>query len=230
MTDSDLDPVDDSGFTLVELLVAMALFSVLGGILLGIGLSTGSMASQTRQLATVGDESRLGMERMTRELRESAKIAAVSFPSAATDPTTVKLWADFNLDGCINPSAADPEELTYTWDPTTQYLSQTAVVGATPRTSRLLSTKVSAFTVTLSSSAWQYDSTPSDGKPTTWQDIDNSSIGDHSQSSFTDTELEYLDLVGLSVTTREGSHQKTYSTQVDLRNQNPDNQIGLCSP
>lgn len=223
------DPTGDAGFTLVELLVAMALFSVLGGILLGIGLSTGRMADQTRQLAAVGDESRLGMERMTRELRESAKIAAASFPSTATDPTSFKLWADFNLDGCINPSAADPEELTYTWDPTTQHLSQTAVVGATPRTSRLLSTKVSAFTLTLGSSAWQYDVSPRDGR-TTWQEIDDSSIGDHNRTNFTDAELEYLDLVGLSITTREGSHEKSYSTQVNLRNQNPDNQIGLCTP
>jgi hypothetical protein len=180
----------------------------------------------------VGDESRLGMERMTRELREAAKIAAVTLPSVSNPngPTTFTLWADFNSDGCISRAAADPEELTYTWDPSTQYLTQTAMVGATPRTSRILATKVSSFALTLNSSAWQYDATPSDNAPTTWEELDDSSIGDRNRTNFTNTELEYIDLVGLSITTTNRSHNVDYAAQVDLRNQNPDNQIGLCTP
>ena len=228
-TDND-EPTEDAdcGFTLIELLVAMGLFAVLGSILLGLGISTSNIANQTRQLSTVGDESRLGMERMTRELRETAKIADVVLPDSShpADKTSFKLWADFNSNGCIDPAAADPEELTYTYDPSTEYLTLTASIDGQPRTERLLATKVSSFDLQLNSSAWQYDA--NNNGTTTWEEVNDSSIGDQNRASFTDTELEYIDLIGLSITTTDNSQNVDYTANVDLRNQNPDNQIGLC--
>lgn len=219
----------DGGFTLVELLVAMGLFAVLSTILLGLAISSSGVADDTRQLATVGDESRLGMERMTRELRESSRIADVVLPADdGTGPTKFTLWADFNDNGCIDAGAADPEAVTYTWDPTTRYVTLSAVIDGTAHSERLLATKVSVFRLSLKSSSWQYDA-DNDGT-TTWQEIDASSIGDHNPRNFTDAELENIDLVGLSVTATDGSHDVDYSTDVDLRNQNPDHQIGLCHP
>jgi prepilin-type N-terminal cleavage/methylation domain-containing protein len=217
----------DAGFTLVELLVAMALFGILATILLGLAISSSDVADDTRQLATVGDEARLGTERMTRELREAARIADVVLPtSAGTGPTRFTLWADFNANGCIDRGAPDPEELSYTWDPSTRYLTLSAVIGGVAHSERLLATKVSLFSLRLNSSAWQYDANQ-DGT-TTWQEIDASSVGDHNRANFTGAELEHIDLVGLSITATDGSHEVDYSTDVDLRNQNPDNQIGIC--
>lgn len=218
----------DGGFTLVELLVAMGLFAVLCTILLGLAISSSGVADDTRRLATVGDESRLGMERMTRELREAARIEDVVLPTGGSASTRFTLWADFNANGCIDPGATDPEELTYTWDPVTQYLTLSAVIGGTPHSERLLATKVSSFELRLNSSAWQYDA-DHDGT-TTWQEIDSSSIGDHNALSFTDAELEQIDLIGVSIRATDGSHSMSYATDVDLRNQNPDHQIGLCHP
>jgi len=218
----------DAGFTLVELLVAMGIFGILATILLGLAISSSGVADDTRQLATVGDESRLGMERMTRELREAARIADVVLPPVAGQgPTRFTLWADFNANGCINRGAADPEELTYTWDPDARYLTLSAVINGVAHTERLLATKVSRFSLSLNSSSWQYDANQ-DGT-TTSQEIDASSIGDRNPGNFTSAELEHIDLVGLSITATDGSHDVDYSTDVDLRNQQPDRRpIGVC--
>jgi len=219
-----------AGFTLIELLVAMGLFSILATILLGLAISSSGVADDTRQLATVGDESRLGMERMTRELREAAKLNDVVLPTdSGTGPTRFTLWADFNANGCIDRGAFDPEEVTYTWDPLTRYLTLSAVINGVERSERLLATKVSVFSLTLNSSSWQYDANQN-GK-TTWQEIDASSIGDGNRANFTSAELQHIDLVGLSITTTDGSHEVHYATDVDLRNQSSDRvQIGVCPP
>ena len=149
----------DAGLTLVELLVAMGLFGILATILLGLAISSSGVADDTRQLATVGDESRLGMERMTRELREAAKIADVVLPTGtAPGFTSFTLWVNFNdpigvaANPCIDPKAADPEELTYSWDPSTGYLTLTVASPNGQRTARLLATKVSSFSLRLNSS------------------------------------------------------------------------------
>jgi prepilin-type N-terminal cleavage/methylation domain-containing protein len=218
----------DAGFTLIELLVAMGLFSVFATILLGLAISSSDVADDTRQLATVGDESRLGMERMTRELREAARIADVVLPTGAEPgPTRFTLWADFNANGCINRGAADPEEVTYTWNPSTRYLTLSAVINGVASSQRLLATKVSSFSLRLSSSSWQYDA--DQNGTTTWREIDASSVGDRNPGNFTSAELQHIDLVGLSITATDGSHDVDYATDVDLRNQNPDRpQIGVC--
>jgi prepilin-type N-terminal cleavage/methylation domain-containing protein len=218
----------DAGFTLIELLVAMGLFSVFATILLGLAISSSDVADDTRQLATIGDESRLGMERMTRELREAARIADVVLPTGAEPgPTRFTLWADFNANGCINRGAADPEEVTYTWNPSTRYLTLSAMINGVASSQRLLATKVSSFSLRLSSSSWQYDA--DQNGTTTWQEIDASSVGDRNPGNFTSAELQHIDLVGLSITATDGSHDVDYATDVDLRNQNPDRpQIGVC--
>jgi prepilin-type N-terminal cleavage/methylation domain-containing protein len=233
MSDQRISPTErpqrpEAGFTLIELLVAMGIFGILATILLGLAISSSGVADDTRQLATVGDESRLGMERMTRELREAARIADVVLPtSTGSGPTRFTLWADFDANGCINRAAPDPEELTYTWDPSTRYLTLSAVIAGVPQTERLLATKVSQFSLRLNSSSWQYDANQ-DGT-TTWQEIDASSIGDRNQGNFTSAELEHIDLVGLSITATDGSHDVDYATDVDLRNQHPDRRpIGVC--
>jgi hypothetical protein len=136
----------------------MGIFGILATILLGLAISSSGVADDTRQLATVGDESRLGMERMTRELREAARIADVVLPHVrGKAPHEFTLWADFDANGCINRGAADPEELTYTWDPDARYLTLSAVINGVAHTERLLATKVSRFSLSLNSSSWQYD-------------------------------------------------------------------------
>ena len=216
----------DAGVSLVEVLVAIGLFGVLGSLLLGVALSTVKVTDSTRQVATIGEESRAGMERMSRELRQTARLTSVNLPEAANDSTRFTLWADFNGNKCIDVNGVDPEELTYVWNPTTRRLTLTASVSGTTYTERLLAATVSSFTLALNSSSWQYDDDV-DGT-TTWRELNSSPIGDGIATNFTDAELERIDLMELDLTATDGTHTFRYTTSVDLRNQNQDTEMRPC--
>lgn len=204
------------GFSLVEVLVAMGLFSVVGSLLLGLALSTSEVAEDTRTLANVNEESRLAMERMSRELRQASSVTSVEF-----SPTTaITFWTDFDGDGAQDLNAADPEVLTYRWNPATKRFTLTANdASGTAVTRPVLAANVSGFTLGLRSSEWQYDgsiaTSPADGA-TSWQEIDYA-IGNRNGAP-DGAELEHIDSVDLSMTVLDGARAQTYTTRVDLRN------------
>jgi prepilin-type N-terminal cleavage/methylation domain-containing protein len=209
----------DQGVSLVEVLVAMGLFAVLGTLLLGLALSTSEVSDDTRQLANVSEESRLAMERMARELRQASEIDAAQLPPAgSTETTALTFWADFDGDGAKDTSAADPEVLTYRWNPTTHRLTLTANdASGTAVTRPVLASNVSRFVVGLESAKWEYDA-DGDGV-TTWHELDAAGAPVGNANAVPDEpELNYINLVTLTMTVLEGSHAQTYSTQVDLRN------------
>jgi Tfp pilus assembly protein PilW len=210
----------DAGISLVEVLVGMGLFAVLGTLLLGLALSTGHVTDDTRTLANVSEESRLAMERMTRELRQSSGITAVQLPAPGV-ATAVTFWTDFNGNGVPDLTAVDPEVLTYRWNPTTSILTLTANdADGTEVTRPVLAAHVSDFTLALRSSKWQYDTT-NDTVPTTWEQLDAAAPpvgnGNHVPDG---PELASIDLVDISMTVLDGARAQTYDTKVDLRNRN----------
>lgn len=207
----------DAGTSLVEVLVGMGLFGLLGTLLLGLGLSTSQVTEDTRALANVAEESRLAMERMTRELRQASTITAVQLPPASST-TAVTFWTDFNGNGVKELNAADPEVLTYRWNPTTSRLTLTANdASGTAITRPVLASDVSSFTLGLRSSKWQYD-TNGDGT-TTWEELDAATAPVGNANSVPDAaELANIDLVELSMTVLDGPRAQTYTTTVDLRN------------
>ena len=215
----------DEGVSLVEVLVTMGLFSMLGTLLLGLALSTGKVTQDIRTLTNVNEESRLAMERMTRELRQASVITDIHLPATASDATALTFWTDFDGDGAQDANAADPELLTYRWDPVTSRLTLTANdAGGTAVTRPVLAANVSAFTLGLRTSEWQYDgsiaSQPPDGE-TTWQELDAAGAPLGNANGAPDgNELANIDLVEVSMTVLDGVRAQTYNTQVDLRNRN----------
>lgn len=210
----------DRGFTLVEVLVAMGLFSLVGTLLLGFALSTSKVANDTRTLTNVNEESRMAMERIIRELRQARIIEAVSLPATPTDTTALTFWTDFNGDKVRDTTAADPEVLTYRWNPTTSRLTLTANdAGGTATTRPVLAATVSSFVLDLRSSRWEYDAN-GDGA-TTWQELDQAGAPVGNANGLPDgTELEHVDRVEVRMTVLDGARAQTYSSQVDLRNRN----------
>jgi Tfp pilus assembly protein PilW len=209
----------DQGVSLVEVLVGLGLFSMLGTVLLGFAISTSQVTEDTRYLTNVNEESRLAMERLTRELRQANAVLTYSLPAGPTDSTALTFWTDFNGNGTQDLTAADPEVLTYRWNPTNSRLTLTANdATGTAITRPVLAANVSAFTVDLHSSLWEHDA-DGDGT-TTWQELDASGapVGDGNGSP--DTELAYVDLVDISMTVLDGPHAQTYRTEVDMRNRN----------
>lgn len=210
----------DAGISLVEVLVGMGLFGLLGTVLLGFALSTSRVTEDTRQLSGVAEESRLAMERLTRELRQANRVLSLQLPASVDDPIALTFWTDFNGNNAQDLSVTDPEVLTYRWDPATGQLTLTANdAGGTAVTRPVLAVNVSDFTVALYSSLWQYDAN-ADGA-TTWQELDAAGPPVGNGNAAPDvTELARVDLVTVSLTVLDGPHRQTYRTQVDLRNLN----------
>jgi len=205
--------------SLVEVLVGMGLFGLLGTVLLGFALGTAQVTEDTRQLAGVNEESRLAMERFTRELRQANAVLDLEL-SAGGDPRALTFWTDFNGNGAKDLSATDPEVLTYRWEPTTKRLTLTANdPSGTAVTRPVLAANVSDFDVDLYSSLWEYDA-DANGM-TSWQELDAADLPVGDNDGVPDpAELELVDLVTVSMTVLDGPHAQTYRTEVDLRNGN----------
>lgn len=209
----------DRGVSLVEVLVAIGLFGVLASLLLGFAISTSRVTEDVRQLTGLSEESRLAMERLTRELRQANAVVDVDLPAASTDTTSLTFWTDFDGDGVRDLNAADPEVLTYRWNPPTARLTLTANdPDGTTVTRPVLAGNVSSWTIGLRSSLWQYDA-DGDGT-TTWQELDAVTAGGNGNGRPDGLELDRIDAIRIELTVRDGQRSQRYRTEVDLRNRN----------
>ena len=213
-------PSRDRGISLVEVVVAIALFGVLSTLLLGFVLSTSRVTEHGEKLTALNEESRLALERLTRELRQAKELLDVQLPVDETDSTALTFWTDFNGNGAADLGSADPEVLTYRWSPSTSRLTLTANdASGTAVTRPVLAGSVTKFTVDLRSSLWQHDA-DGDGV-TTWQELDAAGAGIGNANGVPDdVELSRSDLVAISLTVTDGTHSQTYTTEIDLRNRN----------
>lgn len=212
---------DDAGATLVEMLVAMALFSVLGSVLTASFLASRDAVAVARETHDLNEEARVALNRMSRELRQASAITAVSSPDGAS---SITFEVDFNGNGVIDGSAVDPEVLTYSWDGARILLTANDTSG-TPVTQPILSGKVSEFEIDYFSSDYRRDcATPKDGR-SNWEELDaytsscaaRSSTG-HTSGVLDATELAEIDIITISLRVLEGSRAQDYRTQIDLRN------------
>lgn len=223
---------NDAGMTLVELLVGVALFGVLGTLLLGLGVSTARVTDETKAATEVTEEARHALERLTRELRQASKVTAVDMVGDEAVAITAEI--DFNGNGQIEPTSLDPEVVTYRWDAASpsQTLTLTANVNGQPQTHPVLAGRVSDFSVQLWSSRWDYDTTAPAG--TTWREIDavGPPVGDKdgkpdgcptvsTDPTFCATQIDELALIDrlrISLTVAHQGSEHTYETDVHLRN------------
>lgn len=220
----------DQGMTLIEVLVAMGLFALLGSLLLGAVLSTSRVTESTRDRTSVNEEARLAMERMTRELRQANSIDSVTIPATPGGGlTSFTFWTDFDGNGLRGGTVSDPEVLTYRWNPATKRLTLTdeaAVSGTRP----VLAAQVSFFEADLRSSRWQYDGNEEvpdngidDNAPdgiTSWIELDRAAVPVGNNNGTPDVELAFVDLLSVRMTVDDDSGSATYRTQIDLRNRN----------
>lgn len=205
----------DAGVSLVEVLVAVGLFGMLGTLLLGFALSTGEVADDVQRTAGLSEEARLAMERMTRELRQAEAVRGVALPASPGGATAITFWTDFDGDGAEDVVPTDPERLTYRWDPASGELTLTANEGSTIAETRPMADRVSSFVLGLRSSLWELDA---DGNGvTTWQEVDRAP-GGNGNGQPDGAELTRIDLVEVSLRLREDGHTQGYVTEVDLRN------------
>jgi prepilin-type N-terminal cleavage/methylation domain-containing protein len=232
---------DDGGFTLVEMLVAIVVLGILGTIFLTTVIGSQTSAKATSSEQDLNEEARLALNRMARELRQANTLAAVRNPDGASYDssaiTALTFTADFNGDGCIDGttsvtgvvcqpySAANPETLTYCWDPSASvrqlYLIPGALAGASCQVSGalpILAGQVTSFKLSYRSNEYLYDA-DGDGI-TTWSELDSAGppVGNN-DAALGQPELANVDSVVIALTvSANGNHAQAYTTQVDLRN------------
>ncbi len=222
---------DDTGLTLVELLVSVVLVSIIGAVVFSTVLATQRASETSRQVNDLNGEARLVLNRMSRELREAQRITAVVNPMGPgydnTADTSITFEVDFNGNGLIEPTAADPEELTYYYDVSAQQLQLQAAGSALP----VLAANVANFKVNFTSRKYIYDGTTTASGGTCgavtgtkdgfvdWQEVDGHPGMLYGNCNATlDTELTVVDSVFIELKVLYGARQQQYQTQVDLRN------------
>jgi len=230
---------EESGMTLVEMLVMFTIFGIITTLAFTMVINSAGHLRTVRQTTDLNEESRLVMNRISRELRESSRIVAVTNPDALdpdgtpricgvatapcfnpAGPVSVTFEVDFNGDGAITPGGADPERLTYTYDqPNSRLLLQTA-----DTTLPILAGNVSKFQLSYRSSDYRCD-VDSNGE-VTWREIEialsppcPAVAGDLIGGvSALDAELASIDQIIVELTVLTSPRQQEYRTKIDLRN------------
>ena len=232
---------DESGFTLVEMLVAIVILGALGTVFLSTVLGAQTSAKGTSSEQDLNEEARLALNRMAREMRQASALTEVRNPDGAdydsSAITSVTFTADFNGDGCIDGTtstvgvvcqaynASNPETLTYCWDPSASvrqlYLIPGSLTGASCQVSGalpILAGQVTSFKLSYRSNEYLYDA-DGDGI-TTWTELDDAGppVGNNNDA-LGQPELTNVDSVVIALTvSASGQHAQAYTTQVDLRN------------
>ena len=228
---------DDTGVSLVEMLVGIVLISVVFGIAMAMITSSQRSADGTLSEHQAIEEARLGLNRVSRELRQATDIRYVLNPDGPgrneNAVTMISFDADFNGDGCIAGSAgcaatnpADPERLTYCHQPPVAgvegrlYIIPQVVL--TPTTSceslgvPILAGRVDRFLIEYRSGLYRFDLAPTDGR-TTWTELDSAPVPVGNGNGTLDVELANIKAVVIDLTLDAGAG-RTYRTHVSLRN------------
>jgi len=236
---------DDSGFTLVELLVAMSLMIVLITVTMTVVKVTSSAVVTSQQQQNLNEEARQAINRMARDIRQAKQIVTAVNPDGAgfnsARLVAVRFKSDYDGDGCISGisstgaacllpyNASNPEDVTYCFEPSTKqlYVIDNSASGVVPVTMAstscsggqpLLAGNVANFKVSYRSDVYRDDLNPTDGV-TTWSELDESGAPDGNVNGLLDDELVNIDSVVLDLTMRLSGRQQVYRTQVGLRNQ-----------
>ncbi len=93
----------EGGFTLVEMLVAIALTGVITGATTSVVVTMLRTEARAVELSDVLAEARAGLTRTQNELREAKRLYPDADGAAECDPRVLELWVDDNGDDLLQP-------------------------------------------------------------------------------------------------------------------------------
>lgn len=239
---------DSSGFTLVELLVAMVLMMVLMAVTMTTVVNSQAVVVTTKQQQDINEEARQAINRMARDVRQAQRIVTAVNPDggsySASGLTAVRFESDFDGDGCIgdtvptptpnpvpvcNPlSASNPEDITYCFQPGVRqlFVIDNRAAGVTPVTASTTSCSggqpLLAGNVVAFKVHYRSNQYRYDLSPTdgvtTWNEVDAALPPVGNGDGVLNQELAEVDSVVIEVAVELGGRTQSYRTQVDLRN------------
>ncbi|MDQ3955445.1 MAG: prepilin-type N-terminal cleavage/methylation domain-containing protein [Actinomycetota bacterium] len=227
----------EDGFSLIEIMVALMVFSLVSFAFLSVMLSGSRSGTTTRDNVRVAEEARLGLNRMVRDTREAGWISlSGSNPNATHDSFTVKI--DYNGNGTYAnpappsaPAEGNYEVVTYAYDDAGDritltaegYPAETLIKGVDcVREPPGGPCKGPIFSFT--SNRLEYDLAPADGV-TTLSEINavacpptNNTSLDACNSALVDKELANISSVGFALALKTSSRTTNYYAEAQLRN------------
>ena len=209
--------------TVVELMVAMLLFSVVSTAAFQMLVGQTRGAETTRALAEVTDNARMGFNRMVRDVREADVISNVTWDAAVpagANSFTVKV--NYDGDGTYETG----EIVTYSFDPVeaevTLCLSNAAGVCSSTREVLMEGVSASgpqAFDYASNNLEWDWDGNGT----TTWRDVDDAvshgitGVGDD-DGALDGPEFPHLTKVHFALQVTAGDLESAFITTAQLRN------------
>ncbi len=225
----------EEGFTLIEMLVGLAIFSLVSFAFLSVMLAGSRSGTTTRDNVRVAEEARLGLNRMVRDTREGGWIALPGTdPTATYNSFTVKI--DYSGNGSYSnpaPPAAPPEGnyevVTYAYDDANDritltadgYAGETLIKGVdcVRATNGSCKGDVFAFTSNRLEYDWNQDGV------TTLSEINDTACSpnnittmDTCNTTLVDEELANITSVGFAFALKTGSRATNYYAEAQLRN------------
>ena len=227
---------EESGFSLIEVLVAITLFGVLSVGFYQVMIAQARTAETTRSISRIADEARLGFNRMIREVREADNITHVS-----ADRNQFTIQVNYNNDSFY--STAQHEILTFTYNPTAETITMCSALTEAACTAANTETLMAGidqigsepvFTFMGNNLEWDWG-TPTGDPPVfnppqdgivSWEEIDEASdTGTHNVVGVGDNdnvldapEYPYLATVKFAIQAEDGARATPFYATVQMRN------------
>jgi prepilin-type N-terminal cleavage/methylation domain-containing protein len=223
----------EEGFTIVEVMVALVIFSVISTAFMSLMLAVSRGTDTTTAHVRISEEARLGLNRMVRDTREAGWISlAGTSPTDTHNAFTVKI--DYNGDGAYtNPASGTAqgsyEIVTYTFDDATDRITVTADGVGTETLVRgvdcirdetdVCTSDVFSFTSNSLEYDWDLDGV------TTLEELNDTACPpnnlttlDDCNAALVDAELANITSVNFAVSLGAGTRATPYYAEAQLRN------------
>lgn len=203
---------EETGFSLVEVLIAIFLFSILSVGFYQVMFSGVRGSDATRDIASSTEEARLGFGRMVRETREADSIQFAG-------PDSYSILIDYDGDGSFEADLY--EYIRFSFDESTSRIRLSALnLNGSVRESGILMEGVTRVGTTpvfsYSSNLLQYDT---DGDGVTEQaEIDAAAGVGNSDGVIAGAELDLVSSVEYSLRSTSGDRGSDFSTEAQIRN------------
>ncbi|HEU4480267.1 MAG TPA: prepilin-type N-terminal cleavage/methylation domain-containing protein [Actinomycetota bacterium] len=211
----------ERGYTIVEVLVAMALFSVVTTTFYYLLFAVRESSGTATSVSNVSQEARQGLNRMVRDTREASELVAVD-TNISDNKVSYTIDVDFDGNNVITTSGpntgGDAERLTFAFNKLTGTITLNGEVLAEGIECPTAACEIFRY----SSNRLQFDWTP-DGV-VTWDELDEAGCaarGSYSVGNCNDlfdSELSEISNVDIALKVRDGDSVSDFYVQAQLRN------------